>query len=83
MNKFGIVLTILTLITLVLSGCSGESWFWHQKLTTSVIANFKQVIKEGDLRIHPLITRLVDPDTLKKMGAAPVAKPTQEETPAS
>ncbi|MFT6658280.1 toxin-activating lysine-acyltransferase [Maritalea sp.] len=46
----------------------------NQKLTTSVIANFKQVIKEGDLRIHPLITRLVDPDTLKKMGAAPVAK---------
>lgn len=39
-----------------------------------VIANFKQVIKEGDLRIHPLITRLVDPETLQKMGAAPVAK---------
>jgi cytolysin-activating lysine-acyltransferase len=45
----------------------------NQKLTTSVIANFKQVVKEGDLHIHPLVTRLVDPETLKKMGAAPVA----------
>ncbi|WP_209003265.1 toxin-activating lysine-acyltransferase [Stappia taiwanensis] len=44
----------------------------NERLTTSVIANFKQVVKEGDLRIHPLITRLVDPETLKKMGAAPV-----------
>ncbi len=44
----------------------------NQKLTTSVIANFKQVVKEGDLRIHPLITRLVDPETLKKMGAGAV-----------
>ena len=44
----------------------------NQKLTTSVIANFKQVIKEGDIRMHPLISRLVDPEALKKMGAAPV-----------
>lgn len=55
----------------------------NQKLTTSVIANFKQVVKEGDLRIHPLITRLVDPETLKKMGAAPVSKQAQEDNPAS
>ena len=40
-----------------------------RKTTTSVIANFKQVVKEGSLRLHPLITRLVDPETLKKMGA--------------
>ena len=44
----------------------------NQKLTAAVIANFKQVIKEGDLRIHPLITRLVDPETLKKMGVVSV-----------
>ncbi len=43
-----------------------------QQLTTAVIANFKQVVKEGDLRIHPLITRLVDAEVLKKMGATPV-----------
>ena len=40
-----------------------------QKATTSVIANFKQVVKEGSLRLHPIITQLVDADTLKKMGA--------------
>ena len=35
----------------------------------SVIANFRQVMKDGALRLHPLITRLVDPETLEKMGA--------------
>lgn len=44
----------------------------NSQLTTSVISNFKQVLKEGDLKIHPLITRLVDPEALKKMGAAPI-----------
>jgi len=43
-----------------------------QKTTASVIANFKQVVKEGGLRLHPIITRLVDEETLKKMGAAKV-----------
>lgn len=47
----------------------------NQKLTASVIANFKQVIKGGNLNIHPLIARLVDRETLEKMGVAPVAKP--------
>jgi len=46
----------------------------NQQLTTSVIANFKQVIKEGDMRMHPLISRLVDPEALKKMGAAPIGE---------
>jgi len=27
----------------------------------------------GDIKIHPLVTRLVDPDVLKKMGASRVA----------
>ncbi|WP_375175345.1 toxin-activating lysine-acyltransferase [Pseudooceanicola sp.] len=36
---------------------------------TTVIANFRQVVKEGELRLHPLITRLVDPEVLEKMGA--------------
>jgi cytolysin-activating lysine-acyltransferase len=40
-----------------------------QRTTTSVIANFKQVVKEGALKLHPLITKLVDAETLKKMGA--------------
>ncbi len=40
-----------------------------QKTTARVIANFRQVVKEGSLRLHPLVTRLVDEETLKKMGA--------------
>ncbi|CAK0758666.1 cytolysin-activating lysine-acyltransferase [uncultured Gammaproteobacteria bacterium] len=39
-----------------------------RKLTAAVIANLKQVVKSGDLRLHPLITRLVDAETLQKMG---------------
>lgn len=41
-----------------------------QKTTASVLANFKQVIKEGDLRLHPIIARLVDKDTLQRIGAS-------------
>lgn len=40
-----------------------------RRMTAAVIANFKQVLKEGALRLHPLITRLVDEQTLQKMGA--------------
>lgn len=40
-----------------------------QRTTANVIANFKQVVKEGSLRLHPLVTRLIDAETLKKMGA--------------
>ncbi|WP_407491791.1 toxin-activating lysine-acyltransferase [Pseudooceanicola sp. MF1-13] len=38
-----------------------------QKTTGSVIANFQQVIKDGELRLHPIITRLVDADTLERI----------------
>ncbi len=41
-----------------------------KKATASVIANFRQVVKEGSLKLHPLITRLVDEETLKGMGAS-------------
>ena len=34
-----------------------------------MIANFRQLVKEGSLRLHPLVTRLVDAETLKKTGA--------------
>jgi cytolysin-activating lysine-acyltransferase len=44
-----------------------------EKKTASVIANFKQVVKEGSLRLHPIITRLVDEETLKKMGAEQIS----------
>jgi cytolysin-activating lysine-acyltransferase len=39
------------------------------KTTAAVIANFRQLVKEGNLKLHPLVTRLVDPETLQRMGA--------------
>jgi hemolysin-activating ACP:hemolysin acyltransferase len=45
------------------------------KSTARVIANFRQVVKEGSLRLHPIITRLVDPETLTKMGADRMTAP--------
>lgn len=40
-----------------------------QKSTLSVISNFGQVVTGGSLKLPPLITRLVDEETLEKMGA--------------
>lgn len=40
-----------------------------RKATASVIANFRQVVKEGSLKLHPLITNLLDAETLERMGA--------------
>lgn len=39
------------------------------KTVQSVIANFRQLVKDGELHLHPLISRLVDAETLEKMGA--------------
>ncbi len=47
----------------------------NSKATARVIANFRQVAKEGDLRLHPVVTKLLDPDVLKKMGAQKVEAP--------
>lgn len=41
----------------------------NQRLATAVIANFKQITKGKDLRLHPMIARLVEPEALAKMGA--------------
>ena len=62
---------------------SGEiNWLFDviapdQKTTADVIANFKQVVKGGDLRLHPVVARLVDEETLEKMGAGPMAGSSQ------
>jgi cytolysin-activating lysine-acyltransferase len=43
-----------------------------RKATGQVIANFRQVVKEGDLRIHPLVAGLVDAEMRgKMMGTGP------------
>ena len=52
-----------------------------QRAAASVIANFRQVVKEGSLRLHPLITRLVDAETLEKMGATRAGATAAESMP--
>lgn len=43
-----------------------------QAMATTVLANMKQVVKDGgDLRIHPVVTRLVEKGALEKLGAVP------------
>ncbi|UDF32052.1 UNVERIFIED_ORG: toxin-activating lysine-acyltransferase (plasmid) [Roseateles sp. XES5] len=44
-----------------------------QKVATAVLANFKQVVKDSPIRIHPIVSQLVDPAVLENMkvhGAA-------------
>ena len=43
------------------------------------MTNFKQVVKDKPVRIHPLVSQLVDPAVLEKMKVRPVGK-TAEET---
>jgi cytolysin-activating lysine-acyltransferase len=40
-----------------------------RQMASTVLANFKQVVKEGEVHIHPMVARMVDPELLKKMGA--------------
>jgi hemolysin-activating ACP:hemolysin acyltransferase len=51
-----------------------------QKMASAVLANFKQVVKQdGQVRIHPIVARQVDPELLRRMGAvadAPAATAT-------
>ena len=44
-----------------------------RNMTAAVIANFKQVVKEGGLRLRPIVTRLVDAETLQQMGAEKIS----------
>ena len=46
-----------------------------RKATGQVIANFRQVVQEGDLRLHPQIGGLVEPELLTKMGGSRLAQP--------
>lgn len=56
-----------------------------EKTTGSVIANFRKVAGEGELRVHPIIGRLVDKDMLERMagkGDKPSAEGTSSEATA-
>lgn len=45
-----------------------------QKVATAVLANFKQVVKDKPVRIHPIVSQLVDPAVLDKMKVRPVGE---------
>lgn len=52
-----------------------------QKVATAVLANFKQVVKDKPIRIHPVVSQLVDPGVLEKMkvpGAGAVVSPNSD-----
>ena len=42
-----------------------------QKAATAALTNFKQVVKDKPIRIHPIVTQLVDPAVLDKMRMKP------------
>ncbi|CUH81108.1 toxin-activating lysine-acyltransferase [Tropicibacter naphthalenivorans] len=45
-----------------------------KKTAGTVLTNFRQVVKEGDLRLHPLVGRLVDPGLLEQLTGKAEAK---------
>lgn len=54
-----------------------------QKLATAVLANFRQVVANGELSLHPIVSKMIDPEILKKMGArseVSVTKPNVDTT---
>jgi len=53
-----------------------------QEGTINVLANFRQVAKEGTLKMHPLIGRLLPPEALEKLGASKLtdSQPAEDET---
>jgi hemolysin-activating ACP:hemolysin acyltransferase len=42
-----------------------------RKAATAALANFRQVIQDKPIRIHPIVSRLVDPAALDKMRMKP------------
>ncbi len=49
-----------------------------QKVATAVLANFKQVVKDKPIRVHPIVSQLVDPEVLERMRV-----PTQQDAACS
>lgn len=44
----------------------------NPRVVAAVIADFRKVAGAGELRLHPLVRRLVDAETLEKLGARPL-----------
>lgn len=39
-----------------------------QKTTTDVVRNFKTVVKESELRLHPMVAQLLGAEAMEKLG---------------
>lgn len=50
-----------------------------REAATAVLANFNKVANQNEVKVHPIVSRLVDQDILKKLAA----KPTEAEGPAT
>jgi len=46
-----------------------------QKMATAVLVNFKQVVKDKPVHVHPFVSQLVDPALLKKLRVKPAEEP--------
>jgi len=46
-----------------------------QKTVGQVIINFRQIVKEGELRLHSIIARLIDADTLARIQQTQASGP--------
>ena len=46
-----------------------------KKVTAAVIANFRQVVKGGELRLHPVVSGMLDAETLEKLGMRKASQP--------
>jgi cytolysin-activating lysine-acyltransferase len=42
------------------------------KAASTVLVNFKQIARSGEVRLHPMVTRQVDPELLKQMNVAKI-----------
>ena len=58
------------------TGCSTSSP--PPEVATAVLANFKQVVKDKPVRIHPIVSQLVDPAVLEKMKVRAVGEAEQK-----
>ncbi|WP_260690369.1 hypothetical protein [Rhizobium leguminosarum] len=44
-----------------------------RELATMVLTNFHQVAKQDNIKIHPMVAHLVDPEVLAKLSKIPQA----------
>jgi cytolysin-activating lysine-acyltransferase len=51
-----------------------------QQAASSVLVNFKTIAKTDEIRLHPIVTRQVDPELMKQMNIARVEPAAKDQT---